>query len=835
MRFILSILCLILFHSVSYCQQDNSIASAHSKDKYGDFIKATQTRDKNQLKLLIQRLNNNTNSDTSYQLQYFGDTDAITTLYPGIIFLGTLRSNCKNGLFVYLQKIYETHIHFTEFKSKTIITQTTSQKEPLIKVHGNILYSLNYRSYIDTPYAANDVYQHTLQAYLDVTLKNQYPMRIYINTHFSNTPLLHNFTNLNFQYNSNQFVNNIKNNLKMWSAEQISKQADLEKIKALLDQKNNQLQSLKGWLNDPVNYQRIIEEREHEYIRSHLPHTEQPDNSTSISQSNENNFDNPSTNSTSNPWGFLETAVSKNNNMASDKTKTLDTNKTINKFQEEYAQKQKLFDSLSAEYAKAEAKYKKDESLLIGKKDSIIQAIQTVRNIDELRKKLRDAQLPDSVLPKGYKKLLAIKSFGIGTMPINYSELSIKNINITGAEIEYNPSWYLAFASGFISYQFRNYFLNNQKQPKQYVTAVRFGRGQVEGNHVIVTWYTGKRYTYNYTITNDSTTTQPRFNLMGFTVESRYQLDKNNSLIAEYAKSSIPYYSNRTDQNKLVTTTFGFNDRSNEAYSVKLQSYVPATQTKVTATYRRLGINFQSFSLFTNSATQNSWYMRLSQPFFKRQLTIDASLRQYDFYNPYVAEQYSTKAVFKSIQATLRMKKVPIISLGYFPSSQLMKLNDDNLIENIFYTLVGTVTHSYRTKTAFMNTSLIYTQFYNKQTDSNFIYFNTKNIMLSQSMYFPKFTMQANASAASNHYYNLYVLGGSVDYKLSNWLTIGGGLKYNHQTTFTNNLIGYSIKTKIKVPQFGDVEVYYDKGFIPGVDRNLVSNNIGRVTYFKTF
>lgn len=74
-----------------------------------------------------------------------------------------------------------------------------------------------------------------------------------------------------------------------------------------------------------------------------------------------------------------------------------------------------------------------------------------------------------------------------------------------------------------------------------------------------------------------------------------------------------------------------------------------------------------------------------------------------------------------------------------------------------------------------------------------------------------------------------------MDYKLKNWLTVGGGAKYNHQTIFNDNLIGFSLKTKVKVPKFGDVEVYYDKGFIPGIDRNLVSNKIGRVTYFKTF
>lgn len=775
----------------------------------------------------------NNTKDTTYEVLYLSDTTGVTHNHSDLMFVGVVREGCKNTLFMYLQKKYETKLPLiSEHKVAAPIVER--KRESLITVHGNVMYNLNYRSYVDTPYAADNVYQHTVQAYLDVTVKKKYPMRIYLNTHFSNTPLLRNFTNLNFQYNSSQFVNNVRNNLKNWAAEQLNKQVDIDKMKAQLDQKYNQLKGLQTWLNDPVNYQRIIEEREAEYVRAHKPNPAQFEK-PELPAMDSNKIDLDITKPRTNPWAFLENKLASNEKIKN-KEKELDSNKTVKSAQQEYDKKQKLYDSLSNDYSKAEAKYEKEKSLLTNKRDSIVATIQSVQNIDELRRRLHEADLPDSAMPKGYKYLLAIKSFGVGTMPINYSELSIKNINITGVQIEYNPSFYAAFASGFISYRFRNYFINNHERPKQYVTAVRFGKGQVDGNHVIFTWYTGKRYTYNYTIsTNDTFNDQPRYTLMGFTIESRYQLDKNNSLIAEYGKSSIPYYSNRPDLNKLVANTFRFSDRSNEAYSIKLQSLLTQTQTKITATYRRLGTNFQSFSLFTNSATQNSWYVRVSQPFFKKKLTMDASLRQNDFYNPFVAQQYSSKAVFKSIQATLRIKKLPVISLGYFPSSQLIKLNEENYFENVFYTLVGTATHSYRTKNASMNTSLVYTQFYNKKNDSNFIYFNTKNIILNQSAYFSKYTLQGTASVASNHYYNLYMIGGGIDYKLGSWLTIGGGLKYNHQTAFNEDLIGYTLKTKIKVPQFGDVELFYDKGYIPGANRNLVNNEIGRIIYLKTF
>src|SRR3954465_11893136 len=40
---------------------------------------------------------------------------------------------------------------------------------PFLQVHGNVMYNVNYYSNIDTPYNEKDVYQHTVQTYLDVT------------------------------------------------------------------------------------------------------------------------------------------------------------------------------------------------------------------------------------------------------------------------------------------------------------------------------------------------------------------------------------------------------------------------------------------------------------------------------------------------------------------------------------------------------------------------------------------------------------------------------------------------------------------------------------------
>ena len=52
------------------------------------------------------------------------------------------------------------------------------RKQPLITVHGNILYDFDYWSHLDTPYAERNINQQMLQTYIDLTYKNEYPFRV---------------------------------------------------------------------------------------------------------------------------------------------------------------------------------------------------------------------------------------------------------------------------------------------------------------------------------------------------------------------------------------------------------------------------------------------------------------------------------------------------------------------------------------------------------------------------------------------------------------------------------------------------------------------------------
>jgi hypothetical protein len=322
---------------------------------------------------------------------------------------------------------------------------------------------------------------------------------------------------------------------------------------------------------------------------------------------------------------------------------------------------------------------------------------------------------------------------------------------------------------------------------------------------------------------------------MGFTVEGNYKLNDAVYVTAEVAKSSLPYYNKVGTDKGLLAGTLSFSDRSNEAYSLKLQSFIKRTGTKLTGFYKHYGANFQSFSLITTGVQQRSWMLKADQFFFQKKLSVMASIKENEYTNPFSTLSYQSNTVFKSIQTTLRMPKWPVFSLGYYPSSQLTKLSDNNYTENMFYSLVANMSYYYRYRGVNMSSTAIYTRFYNQQTDTAFIYFNTSNLLYNHAVFYKKLTYQATASVALNADYNLYTIDNDAQYALLDWLSLGAGIKYNQQTNYNIRQVGYKGTAIVKIKKLGEFQFMLDNGFIPGANRRLVENKTGRFSFFKLF
>lgn len=696
-----------------------------------------------------------------------------------------------------------------------------TKKSPLLKVKGNVMYDMVYRSNIDTPYAEKDVYQHTIQTYLDITWKDHYPFRVYITRRFGNSPLFRNYTDLNAQFNQADFIRQTKQQVLNAALKSIPYDTLLI-LRNRLENYQREYNYLRNWVNNPGILQRIVEERE----RQAIPRIKQAASDTMLAHA----FKVPGTTS----WKQLFSPSCVQDSL---KQKfTIDSlHPSVTGAEEQYNRNKERIDSLARKIKKADSLYQAYTKLLTTYEGLLKKDISNIQSSAALKELLSKLNLSDSLLPKGYKTLFALQSVGIGRSVADYSELSAKNISINGFQATYMPKYYYAGAAGLVDYRFRDYIIANTSPQKQWLALVSVGKGAKEENHVHFTYYTGRRQLYNSTAFQQTNTNVPNYNLMGITIESGLKLGSTTSLIAEIAKSSLPYYTlDSSSHRNLMGNVLKMSDRSNEAYALKLTSFVPATATTVAAFYRHTGANFQSFSLFTTGAAQTAWSVKLSQPLFKGKLTTTAAIRKNDLVNTFTGTTYKSNAILKSIQAVLHIKKWPTITAGYFPSSQLTKLSDNRYSESFFYTLSASLTHSYKMFHVFMNSTLVFTRFYNESADSGFVYFNARNFMLSQSAMIGKTSLQANISVASNTSYRLYTIESNGNTSINKWLSAGGGIKYNRQDIITDPKWGWSVNARFKIPVLGDVQLMYDKGFLPGLNNQLTPNNIGRVTYLKT-
>lgn len=775
----------------------------------------------------------------------FSDTTNLITKYPNYIFIGFKRMACKNLVYLYRDTFINSTISLITNK---LLEIKQPVKKPFLLVHGNIYYDIFYQSNIDTPHLNNDIYQQTIRAYLDVTVKDQYPVRVTFSTRFSNSNIVRDITGLGFQFNQQQFQNTVKTKLQEYVLQKLTINKLLDSLKSALTNKLGEFNILKNYLNSPDLVQQIIEAKEHQYIYD-LKYKK--DTSFSLNRKPEeslfsleklnvtNKFSVPGDFATSSSFSFFKKYGERlrKDSLNKDSLKKNNPDSIFIKLEKNLAKNKMKYNSLKSEIDSLQKKYDKTFALYQKMREKVMTNISNSGNTASLLNELKEFEIPDTVLPKGYQKLAAIKSLGIGRTTVDYSELTAKNVAITGLQIEYNPSYYIALASGIIEYQFRDYIVNSN-QPKQYLNIARIGRGMKDGNNIILSFFEGKKQLYNFYSSENSTyinAPQPDYQLLGFTIESRHQFDKNNYIIAEFGKSSMPYFRRELEKDGLIQSALKFKERSNESYSLKLSSFLPTTFTKISGMYKHIGADYQSFSNYNSSSIQDAWMIKIEQPFFKKKLYIVGSLRKNDFSSPYLNNNYHSNIIFKSIQATLRIKKWPLISVGYFPSSQLIKFNEDVYMENLFYTFTGTISHSYHFKGNQMNTMLTYIQFYNKQPDSNFVYYNTKNISLSHNIYFRTCNLQINATDAISTDYNLFTVGSNVQFKIKHWLQLGGGLKYNNQTFLYEEQVGYNLNASLVIPKIGTIQVFAEKGFIPGTNRQLVKNNVGRVTFFKSF
>ena len=721
-------------------------------------------------------------------------------------------------------------------------------RQKLFTVHGNVQYDFIYRSLVDTPFSQKDFAQHTVQTTLDFLIKEQYPVRVTVLSRQSNSPYFADLTDVNVQFSRTSFMNQLKAGLIKQLIPAI-KPPKLNELERICQQKLDEAEALQSWLSHPGRLQELVESKE-ELARRALGEAGvdiptgipkrpsfTPDELAKLGKRRAIAI---AEQKISQLKDSLELKVDSLKNRIGEKadssltSKKLPKDSLVNKVMQGFEKKKAELDSLKKQVISYSTKL---NGLKKNMQDSLALLKQQLARINDpaqLKEFIRQHKLNTSQLPKGWNALSAINNIGIGRTWVDYSDLTVKNISLTGVNVEVNPSkFYLAAAAGRINYRFRDFIVRNNQAPRQNLYLLRAGIGRKEGSHLIFTWYDGKRSMLNSYGTTSMAIKPER--VVGMSAEARFQINTNNYIIVESAKSS--FHNTGTvgqPSQALMDKVWNFKDRSNEAYSIKVYSYWPQTNTSVNGYYRKMGAHFQSFNLQPVNTGQEAYQFRVQQQLFKRRLSAEAAVRKNDFSSPYVNPGLSSKTVFKSIQATLRVPKYPFVSVGYYPSSQLTVLDNNTIVENQYNTLSMVAGHTYRLKQVSMSSNLVALKFYNSGADTGFIYYNASSLTFNQFIFLKGLQLQSGLTVTRQRELHVTTLEQSATYQLRQWLTISGGLKSNRVNN-TETLWGATAGLGLNLKKLGTIQGSYEKSYLPGTARNLLPVDMGRLTYYRTF
>jgi hypothetical protein len=657
--------------------------------------------------------------------------------------------------------------------------------KPRMEVHGNIFYDFLFRSYADTPYYQKDFRQHTIRTSIAITTREKYTFRINTSIRISNSPYFRNFFDGGLQFDRGAYLVKMKQLAERKVAESLMQKSDLKMIEAALAEKIRRYNNLRNSISKPNIAQLLIEARSKRFYEELNPGV-----------SGEKNK--------------VDSSISGVEKFVTEKKQELDS------LQAGISVLQKKVDSLKSSFYKEAAELK--------------QNIYKATNAKELKDLMVEKNLSDGKTEKWEKLISDVRSVGIGRSMINYSELTVNNVSLTGVNFEYNPGIYTAFAAGKIDYGFRDFTGRNSSANKQNLLLGRFGIGDKDHKAIILTVFTGKKYNYG-SILND--TVNAYINVTGYSIEGLLRKNEDVGLSMEIAKSTRPITGTLND-NKDAPSLFSFADQSNQAISVKGQTIIRSTDTRLSGFLRKSGENFQSFSLFTYNTDQTAWLLKADQSFFKNKVNLVAMLRRNDFTNPFTEKTFKTSTVFTSAQLNVRIPKWPSLGIGYYPGSQLYIIDNDRVRENVYYIMNGSIIHTYSLAGIKMMSSVIYNYYSNESTDSGFVNYSGTNYMISQSLFFRKFQLGANYVSTAQRELKFFTLEANVDYFPVPSFRIGAGGKYN-RTESGDVYWGGRAQVMLEIKNLGGLQLQYDKSFLPTINKTLFPVDVGRVSWFKYF
>ncbi len=686
----------------------------------------------------------------------------------------------------FIKQIYDPKLFSsTRFKQDYTKQDTSIKKntaffssKPLLKIEsGYIGYNWTYRSGGDSAFIENNISQHVISGSFNAVLAQILPLRITYFERQSNSAFLKDFRDIRVDVDVQKYS-------------QRRLQRAIQQYKNIPDNLSDPglTHSLKTAALKTDLYKRLLNH---------------PKIITQLIQSRE----------TLARRDFADTALAYQDSLIQKADQFIQLFDSLHLMGEKY---QYLYDSLLQVYRQTEKKIERIKQLLSSKSFSPADAAQLADLYGHDKKYVHQAE----------KILNGIKLLSLGRTLPDMSSLTLKNVNVNGINVEYNKdNLYMALAAGIVDFRLRDFLYSHEKTVKQYLYSARIGYGTREKDHLILTYFRGKKQLFTGSPQN------PSGNIQGVSLAAQYYILKRTKVYGEIAQSGVPYTaaSNFSEKNGI-----DFNDHSQRAYSAGFTTLLLRGQTRIEGQYQHTGLNYQAFNSFQSNATANSWSVRMEQYLWRRQLVLQAAARKNDFDNPLVLQRYNASTVFKSLIVTFRKIKWPYISLGYLPSSQLSIVG--NLVyENHYQTISGVISHQYKIGSSVASSALSFSRFYNDSKDSGFVYFNSKNIFWNQSIAFNLFTTTMSVSSMNSSQYQLYVFEEGLSATFFGKVKAGFAIKINNLNKSTTK-VGFNADTRINLRKIGELNLRMEQNYLPSLQTGLYQYemyNLGLIKYFN--
>jgi hypothetical protein len=680
-------------------------------------------------------------------------------------------------LFVHV--IHAQQIPAPRFDSTRLLKGIRLSRPALQFTDGYVSYNGNYRSNIDTPYAEKNILQHNITGQLNVQVATLLPLQVRFWARESNSSLFRDLADVQVSFNGPAFRNQVQAALRdrLLALQHGLKDSLLEKAHALAQ---NRYTRMADSLRNFFHPQKLTEAYEVLRVPGITDDKRLPDST------NRQRAD----------------SLKKKAAVFIDQYQAM---------QQRYQQLEQKVDSLQKLYNKNRERVNQFKQLVNGNWNDL-------KSPRLWKEKLQEYGLGDVELPGWYRWLAGLRSFSIGRSPVNYSELTAKNISVNGINFEYNSWYYLAVTAGTVNYRFRDFAIPGARKVPQHVYMVRAGLGMLEKNYFILSYWGGRKQAGNTTIP-----------VTGFGMETKWALHRTTWLKAEVAQSVTPDIYSRP----LQSGKFSLRDRTSQAIALHLYSFLPVTGSRIEAFYRQSGARFQSFNSYQTNNAQQSWYVKAEQGFFKQQVRLSASLRKNEYSNPLIVQNYNTNTLFKSASAAIRIRRWPMLTIGYQPMSQYTKAGNE-VVENRFQTMNANLYHGYAIKQLRMATTMMLNRFYNTSRDTGFVYYNAMNSYFMQNFFFAAFTANVGASFTKNDNYLLQVLDGYVEPNTWKWGSAGLGIKLHNMNRAIVKAGGY-VNGNVRIGEHNIIYITYEHGYLPGIGGHLVQSDMGTLHYTRTF